>query len=97
MDQAVLRLLIREKLTTGDLPHTHTPHVGGGPGSGETCDGCGETVTRIQMLMEGPLDAMARGVRLHVACFSVWDAERQVPGHEPSGPASRGQAACQSH
>lgn len=87
MDPAVLRLRIRERLANGELPHNHIPRVWGGSGNGETCDGCRGTVTRAQMMMEGPLDAMGRGVRFHVACFAVWDAERQVPGHEPSGPA----------
>jgi hypothetical protein len=87
MDPSALRLLIREKLVNGSLPHNHIPRIWGGPGNGETCDGCGEIVTRSQMLMEGALDAMGRGIRFHVACFQAWDAERQVPGHEPSGPA----------
>lgn len=87
MDPSIPRLLIREKLATGCLPHTHIPRIWGAPGQGETCDGCGGTVTRAQMLMEGALDARGCGVRFHVACFSAWDAEREVAGHEPSGPA----------
>ena len=38
-------------------------------------------------LEEGTLDALGCGVRFHVACFALWDAERQVPAHEPSGMA----------
>jgi hypothetical protein len=84
MDQPILRLLIQEKLADGRLPQTPIPHVWGGPGKGETCDGCGETVTRAQLVMEGP-DAKGCGVQFHVGCFHVWDVERQVPGrHEPS-------------
>ena len=87
MDQAILRLLIREKVATGCLPRTSTPRISGGPGQGETCDGCGSTVTRAQMLMEGALDAQGCGIRFHVSCFALWDAERQLAGHEPTGPA----------
>lgn len=87
MDQAILRLLIREKLATGCLPRTPAPRIWGRPSHGETCDGCGGVVTGAQMLMEGTLDALGCGVRFHVACFALWDAERQVPGHEPSGLA----------
>ena len=53
MDKPTLRLLIRAKLADGRLPQDHIPRMWGGPGSGETCDGCGEIVTKTQMLMEG--------------------------------------------
>jgi hypothetical protein len=86
MEKPALRLLIRERLADGRLPHNHIPRVWGGSGAGETCDGCGEIVTKEQMLMEG-IDDMGSGVQLHVACFHVWDVERQVAGHRPSGPA----------
>lgn len=86
MDTSTLRLLIRGKLADGRLPHDHIPRMWGGPGDGETCDGCDETVTKGQMIMEG-LDTSGCGVQFHVACFYVWDAEREVSGHEPSSPA----------
>lgn len=90
MDRPTLRLLIREKLADGRLPHDHIPRMWGGPGNGETCDGCGEIVTKTQMLMEGLSKddgPAASGVRFHIACFHLWDVERQVAGHDPSGPA----------
>ena len=86
MDQPTLVLMIRQKLADGRLPHNHIPRMWGGPGAGETCDGCGETVTKAQMVMEG-IEEGGSGVQFHVACFHVWDVERQVAGHEPSGPA----------
>jgi hypothetical protein len=93
MDRPILRLLIQEKLADGRLPHTHIPRIWGGPGNGETCDGCGETVTKAQTLMEN-LDAAGRGVQFHVACFYVWDVARRTCGQRdpPSplpSPASR--------
>jgi hypothetical protein len=84
MDQPFLRLLIQEKLADGRLPRAPIPRVWSGPGHGETCDGCGETVTNAQMVMENLDDAAGGGVQLHVACFHVWDVERQVLGREPS-------------
>jgi hypothetical protein len=78
MDQPILRLLILEKLADGRLPHTPVPRVWSGSGNGEACDGCGETVTNAQMAMEG-LDAKECRVLFHVACFHLWDVERQVP------------------
>ena len=83
MDQPTLRLLIQEKLADGRLPRAPIPRVGGGPAHGESCDGCGETVTSAQPVVEN-LDAAGCGVQFHVACFHVWNVERQVPGHEPS-------------
>ena len=38
--------LIQEKLAAGRLPNDHIPRIWGGPGNGETCDGCEETVTK---------------------------------------------------
>ena len=72
----------------GRLPHDSIPRMWGGPGAGETCDGCDELVTKEQMLMEG-VSASVRGeaVQFHVMCFQVWNAQRKVLGHEPSGPA----------
>ena len=42
-------------------------------------------MTKAQMIMEG-LSSKDCGVQFYVACFYVWDAERQVLRHEPSGP-----------
>ena len=86
MDQPTLVLMIRQKLADGHLPHNHIPRMWGRPGAGETCGGCGETVTTAQMVMEG-LDEEGSGVQFHVACFQVWDVERHVAGHAPSRPA----------
>jgi hypothetical protein len=82
MDAPILRLLIQEKLVTGHLPHDRIPRMWGGPGSGETCDACGESVTKDQMVMEN-LDAVGCGFQFHVACFYVWEVERQVHKHAP--------------
>jgi hypothetical protein len=79
MDRPIVRLLIQEKLADGRLPHAHIPRIWGGPGNGETCDGCGETVSKAQTLMEN-LDTAGRGVRFHVACFYVWDVARRTYG-----------------
>jgi len=86
MDRSILRHLIQEKLADGRLPHEHIPSIfWGGPGNGETCDGCGETVTKGQMVME--LSTKDSGAQFHVACFHVWDEERRALGQDPSGPA----------
>ena len=79
MTQPSLRVLIQEKLAAGRLPTDHIARIWGGPGNGETCDGCEETVTESQGLMEN-LDARGGRVYLHVACFYLWDVERQMYG-----------------
>ena len=86
MDQPTLRLMIHDKVADGRLPHHYIPRVGGGLGNGETCDGCGELVTKTQVVMEG-LSGKDRDVQFHVACFYVWDATRRVLGYKASGPA----------
>jgi hypothetical protein len=55
MDRPALTLQIQAKLADGRLPHNHIPRMWGGSGNGETCDGCGETVSKSQMVMEGPV------------------------------------------
>jgi len=88
MNQDTLRALVRQKLADGRLPNNHIPRVWGGPGAGETCDACEEVVTKAQLIMEGITLSVGReSVQFHVMCFNVWDAERQVAGHDPSGPA----------
>jgi hypothetical protein len=76
MEDHALRLYIRAKLENGHLvPHVSVPHVWGGPGNGETCDGCEETITKDQLVMEG-VGIKGDEVEFHVKCFYVWVAER---------------------
>lgn len=81
MTERILRALIQEKIVAGRLPYTSIPRLWGGPGSGETCDGCEETVTKDQMVLEN-LDATGSGVQFHVPCFHVWESERQLHGSQ---------------
>jgi hypothetical protein len=76
MDRPALTLQIQAKLADGRLPHNHIPRMWGGPGNGETCDGCGETVSKSQMVMEGlsVTDAVSRRMLPGVGCGapSTW-------------------------
>jgi len=87
-----LRLIILEKLADGRLPHDSIPRVWGGPGAWETCNACEEMITHEQWIMEGISTDPQGSVQLHVECFFIWDTERQVLGHAPSGP--RRELAC---
>ena len=88
MEPLIVRLLIREKLANGCLPSHAILRMVSVPGAGETCDGCGGTVTPAQLLMEGAPEACGCGVRFHVECFALWDDEREGCKHDPPGPAS---------
>jgi hypothetical protein len=81
MTQPLIRLLIQEKLAAGRLPYNSIRRYWGGTGNGETRDACEETVIKDQRAIENR-DATG-GVYFHVACFFLWNVERQLPGHEP--------------
>jgi hypothetical protein len=89
MTQPVLRLVIREKLAGGRLRHNSSTRFWGGPGQGEICDACDEAVTNDQRVIENR-DPEGGGVQLHVACFYVWNVERQLIVPEPRGAAQVG-------
>ena len=76
MEEHALRLYIRAKLENGHLlPYDSVPPIWGGPGNGETCDGCEETITWDQLMMEG-VGVKGDEVEFHVKCFYVWVSER---------------------
>jgi hypothetical protein len=78
MEFEALRLLICSKLDKGRLPLNSIPRVWGGPGQGETCDGCDSIITAKEFVMEGI--SLARGrapLQLHARCFGIWESERR--------------------
>lgn len=85
MEQATLRHIIQRKLANGTLPHDSIPRIWGGPGNGETCDACEETISKNEFVMEGIGEAKT-SVQFHVACFYIWDKIRIVPGREETPP-----------
>lgn len=86
-DYKNLRLLIRQKLADGRLPHDSIPRFWGGPSDGEDCDVCETVVRADQLLMECISTATNQGLQFHVACFYLWDEERDVLGR-PAGLAA---------
>ena len=79
-----LRLLIREKLEDGGLPHERISRVQSRPGDGEKCDVCEGRITMAQFVVTGTILAGRGSIQLHVDCFQVWDDERL-----PAVPAPR--------
>lgn len=76
-----LRILIREKLASGGLVRNGIQGVSGGPGKGQVCVACGNTIGKSQFVTEGISTGEPRKALLfHVVCFSIWDSERKVLG-----------------
>jgi len=71
-----LRLLIREKLEDGRLPHERISRVQSCPADGEKCDACESRITKAQFGVTGITLAGRGSIQLHVQCFQLWDDER---------------------
>jgi hypothetical protein len=83
-----LRTLIRGKLASGVLPGHDCTKVFGGPSNGETCDACGETVAKNQLVMDCIGEHYPKTLQFHVRCFYIWDSERRMSGDEPTCPSA---------
>jgi hypothetical protein len=82
-----LRLIIRQELAQGDLPHNSIPRFWGGPANNEACDACEETIGSGQLIIEAISTMTNEGIQLHVECFYIWDTERDEPTRRrPSVP-----------
>lgn len=78
MGATEVRLKVREKLERGALPREKCQVTWFGRGSGLRCEACDEPVSpgQIECECEHPRGHL---LRLHQACFVVWDTERQAP------------------
>jgi hypothetical protein len=81
-----LRVLIRERLTSGVLPGGDCMKVLGDPSNGETCDGRGEPVAKNNLVIECVGSHFPRALQFHVRCFYIWDSESGTQGACPSTP-----------
>src|SRR5262245_25962840 len=72
-----IRHLIRERIQAGRLPRDHTIGLWHGSGLGQTCDGCGLTITPADRLSLMCAEDW-KVIRLHEACFALWDEERRT-------------------
>jgi hypothetical protein len=77
VEKEALRILIRQKLADGRLPHDSIPRVWGGPSHGEICHACDEAIPAPALIMEGVALGGKVPLQLHVQCFYVWDRERR--------------------
>jgi len=92
MDDSILREKAREAIQNGKLPTQSPDSIKGGPGCGETCALCGETLRRNQMELEAEFrqDGEAAELykyHLHPRCFMAWETEHTQGGES-------GQVGC---
>jgi hypothetical protein len=91
MDASILREKAREAVQNGKLPARSPDRITGGPGCGEACALCGQTVQRSRMELEpefrqdGEIPAASRELEaevhkyhLHPRCFAAWECERDA-------------------
>ena len=83
-DDVRIRGIIRLKLEMGTLPKSASGRLWAGPGGGETCSACDETITRTQTLHEW--EHRHGKVVMHVRCWELWNGERaRAHGPRPNG------------
>jgi hypothetical protein len=85
LDESTLREKAREAIQNGKLPTRSPDRIMGGPGCGEACALCGETLRRTQTELEPEFwqDGEApesHKYHLHPRCFVVWESERAQDG-----------------
>ncbi len=83
MDDSILRGKAREAIENGKLPARSPDRIMGGPGCGEVCALCGETLRRTQIELEaefkqdGDMPALHK-YHLHPRCFMAWESELEA-------------------
>jgi hypothetical protein len=80
MDLEDVRLIVRRRLTRGDLPQDSISRFWGGRSNGEDCDACGEPIRSDQLVVEGISTRTNQGLQFHIGCFYIWDQERDPSG-----------------
>ena len=82
LDETRLREKAREAIQNGKLPARSPDAIMGGPGCGEACALCGETLPRKYMELEpefreeGEVPKLHK-YHLHPPCFAAWELERR--------------------
>jgi hypothetical protein len=89
MKVVALRLLIREKLQDGHLPHERLSRVQSSPADGEKCDACEKRITTAQLVVTGVTLRGSGAIQLHVQCLQLWDDERCAGKSSPPSRSPR--------
>jgi len=90
-DDLTLQAKAREAIRNGKLPARSPDSIKGGPGCGEVCAICGETLRRNEMELEPEFKAEGKvpelhKYHLHPRCFMAWESER-TKGESAQGAA----------
>jgi len=72
LSEAELRLRIQQRMADGRLPATRPDHIDAGYGTGTDCDACGVAITPGKVEYEVNEGGT---IRLHFACFVIWQQE----------------------
>jgi hypothetical protein len=83
--QTDLTAVIQAKVAAGLLPRDRPKRVWVGRGSGKSCDGCEQAITRQHREVEFDPDGSAT-IRLHYDCMQLWDVERRTQTSRPRQP-----------
>ena len=81
MDDSRPREWAREAIQNGKLPTRSPDSIMGGPGCGEACALCAETLRRTEMELEAEFRSDGEApeshkYHLHPRCFAAWELER---------------------
>lgn len=82
-DETILRERARLAMRTGKMPRTQPERTWGGPGAGERCAVCNESIGRTESEFELQFAGVEKNPHIHVRCFAAWEFERQ---HGPTLP-----------
>jgi hypothetical protein len=80
MDLENVRLIVRRKLVSGNLPQDSISRFWGGLSNGEDCDACEEPIRSDEFIVEAISTSTNHGLQFHIGCFYIWDAERDPSG-----------------
>lgn len=74
LQDATLRLQIRERIQSGRLPLMFPQEIYAGRGEGNLCPACDQPITSSEIEYE--VDAGSHGaLRLHLGCHAIWQME----------------------
>jgi hypothetical protein len=70
---------IRDRIALGELPGKYADRLCIGPGTGNTCDGCGDAICTgsLEYRFAAPSADAGRALRFHNDCFQLWETETE--------------------
>ncbi len=79
-DERMLRDKVRVAIRAGSLPSRRPDRTLSGPGIGEICTACGESIKLDQLELEIQFRhdgaSTVQSYHVHLRCFAAWELER---------------------